>query len=234
MLARTGSKLLPKKSGFNLDKVQQTIHGYDQTASEFARKNYAIDLSEQRRRFLGLLDPQNAAQPLLDLGCGPGRDTLDFIAQGYNSVGIDLSAGMLTEARQRIPQGQFVQANMLNLPFAAETFGGVWACASLLHLPRPDAVPALVEMYRILKPGGSLFLGVQRGQGEACREKERAKEGDILRFFYTYYLPGEFWNLVADSGFEVEALAENFSDTNIRPDGSPVRWINLYARKPAA
>lgn len=203
----------------------ETIAAYNRTAVSFAQKNYAIDLAEQRQRFLALLNG-SVRQPLLDLGCGPGRDTLAFTEAGYTTIGADLSAGMLAEARERVPGGQFVQANMLNLPFASGSFGGIWACASFLHLPKAEATSALAEIQRVLAVDGALFLGVKRGKGEDWREHPENNS----RFFFAYYLPSELWNLVLDAGFEPQALAENISPT-LQPDGTPVRWINLYARK---
>lgn len=211
-----------------MENLAETRKNYDRTAAEFARKNYPIDMSEQRQRFLSLV-PQEAPRLLLDLGCGPGRDTLAFVEQGYPVVGADLSGGMLAEARRRVPEGRFVQADMLALPFPPETFSGIWACASLLHLPRQAATPALAEMRRVLVPGGALFVGVKRGKGEAWRENPE----NGLRFFFTYYLPTQFWNMVEDAGFEVKSIAENVSATRVEANGEPVRWINLYATKPS-
>lgn len=204
---------------------EETIVAYDRTAVSFAQKNYAIDLAEQRQRFLALLSGSEHRR-LLDLGCGPGRDTLAFTEAGYATIGADLSAGMLAEAKKRVPGGQFVQANMLSLPFASESFGGVWACASFLHLPKGEATAALAEIRRVLAADGALFLGVKRGKGESWREQP----DNDLRFFFAYYLPTELWNLVMDAGFAPQALSENISPT-LQPDGTPVRWINLYATK---
>lgn len=204
---------------------EETIAGYDRTAASFAKKNYAIDMSEQQQRFLALLNGSEN-RLVLDLGCGPGRDTLAFTEAGYSTIGADLSAGMLAEARERVPGGKFVQTNMLALPFATGTFGGIWACASFLHLPKRNSIAALTEMARVLSPGGALFLGVKRGKGESWRENR----DNNLRFFFAYYLPSEIWNLVMDAGFAPQAIAENVSAT-LQPDGTPVRWINLYAKR---
>ncbi len=208
------------------EAILKTIRSYDLTAASFAQKNYQIELLEQKERFISML-PAEERPALLDLGCGPGRDTLYFGGQGYPVVGVDLSWGMLDEALRRVPAGRFVQADMRRLPLAAGSFGGIWACASLLHLPKTAAGVALAEMYRVLRPGGTLFLAVKRGSDESWR----GPEGAELRFFFAHYLPSEIWNRVAEAGFEVRGIAENVSTTNVEPDGSPVRWINLYARK---
>lgn len=209
-----------------MENLGQTTESYDRSAVEFALKTWDIDLSEQRQRFLGFM-PREASGVLLDLGCGPGRDTLAFRELGYQVVGADLSAGMLAEAWRRVPEGRFVRADMLHLPFASESFSGVWACASFLHLPRATAEVALAEIRRVLSPSGALFLSVKRGKGEEWRVHPE----NGLRFFFTYYLPTRLWNMVEDAGFEVKTLAENVSPTQLEMNGEPTRWINLYAIK---
>ncbi len=206
-------------------EITQTRQTYDAIALEFAAKNYTIDMSPQRERFLKLLPSSSTARPLLDLGCGPGRDTLALAANGYRVVGADISAAMLIEAQRRVPEGLFVGADMRQLPFGAGVFSGVWACASFLHLPKKWAGLALDEMYRVLAGNGGLFLGVKRGLDEGW-------QGGVRPRFFALYLPSEIRNLVEDHGFEVRGMAENFSATATEADGSPVRWINLYALKP--
>jgi ubiquinone/menaquinone biosynthesis C-methylase UbiE len=164
---------------------------------------------------------------ILDLGCGPGRDTRFYREQAYRVVGADLSAGMLAEARQREPGGVFVQADMRRLPFRDSSFQGVWASASFLHLPKESAGRALNEMKRILALNGVLFLAVKRGETEGWREPEDAPQ----RFYFAYYHSDELAAKVMQPGFEILSLSENFSKEQKHPDGSPVCWINLYARK---
>lgn len=213
-----------------MKELAKTIRSYDQTAFTFAEKNYQISLNDQYEGFQKLLSKPDAnAVRVLDLGCGPGRDTLYFGQQGYAVIGVDLSAGMLAEAVRRVPQGQFIQADMRWLPFASGAFGGVWACASLLHLPKSLAGVALAEMWRVLEPAGAVFLAVKRGTADIWRGS--ADEDDEPGFFFAHYLPSEIRDLVEDAGFVIKGISENTSTTNIEPDGSPVRWINLYARK---
>ncbi len=206
------------------EKIKTTTASYDRTAASFAAKNFGISLAEQREKFLSLL-PKTTG-PLLDLGCGPGRDTISFERAGYAVVGADLSSGMLAEGQRRSPESHFVQADMRRLPFERAAFKGIWACASLLHLPKSMSSQALSEMNRVLAGRGALFLGVKRGLDESWR-----LNGEDLRFYFAYYLPSEIRNLVADNGFEIRGMAESTSTTNTETDGQPVRWINVYAVK---
>ncbi|MBT3412944.1 MAG: class I SAM-dependent methyltransferase [Candidatus Jacksonbacteria bacterium] len=96
---------------------------------------------------------------LLDVGCGNGRffEMLQDVSCEYQ--GVDASEGMIREARKKYPQTPFTIGDMRDLPFADNSFDGVIAIASLNHmLSHADQKKALKEMFRVLKPGGSLFM----------------------------------------------------------------------------
>ena len=207
------------------EALRQTIRSYDHTAAHYAQMTYKIPLPSQRTMFLEYLAKPGST--LLDLGCGPGRDTLFYGEQGYRVVGADLSQGMLEEALRRVPGGNFVRADMRHLPFPDGAFQGVWASASFLHVPKESAGLALTEMRRVLAEGGVLFLAVKRGQDESWREPEDAPH----RFYFAYYTSAELADKTGQAGFEILSLSENFSRQQKHPDGTPVCWINLYARK---
>lgn len=207
------------------EALKQTIHSYDRTATSYAQRTFQTPMPRQREWFIEFL-PTPAAR-ILDLGCGPGRDTLFYQGRAFNVTGVDLSIGMLEEARRRVPGGQFVQADMRRLPLKSGSFDGIWASASFLHLPKQSAEIALAEMERVLAEDGLLFLAVKRGEAESWREPEDAE----ARFYFAYYLSEELAGKVNRAGFEILSLTEIFSRVQFHPDGSPVCWINLYARK---
>ena len=75
-------------------------------------------------------------------------------------IGIDLSKSLIEIARNKHPDIEFRQGNILNLPFEDESFDGVWAHASLVHLETTEeVVRALREFNRVLKPGGVMLIG---------------------------------------------------------------------------
>ncbi|MBM0227704.1 MULTISPECIES: class I SAM-dependent methyltransferase [Micromonospora] len=129
---------------------------YDRIAEDFAARNPDVPVP-----YLTLADEfqRRADGPLLDLGCGPGRDLGFWAARGATTVGLDLSAAMLRAARARV-RAPLVQADLLRLPFRAGAFGGVWCSASLLHLPKAAAPATLGGIRRVLRPGGPLLLSV--------------------------------------------------------------------------
>ena len=195
-----------------MTKSDPTRDTYDQFAAQIAERFWKIDLTHIWEEFCNLL-PTGAR--ILDVGCGPGRDSAHFNSLGNWSVGVDLSIGMLLEAIRRT-SGYFVQGDMNALPFHPTSFDAAWVEASLLHLPRSAAPVALAEIHTVLKPDGLLFIALKKGKGEMWEQREG------LRFF-TFYEDEELAKLLDRAGFALEKLW-----TDITPKQG---WINLLARK---
>ncbi|MEH0841824.1 class I SAM-dependent methyltransferase [Micromonospora sp. CPCC 205711] len=183
---------------------------YDRIAGDFAVRNAAMPPT-----YLALADDfrQRCAGPMLDLGCGVGRDLVFWAAQGVAAVGLDLSRRMLDHARSTT-SAPLVQADMVRLPFADAVFGGIWCSASLLHLPRTLAPSALAEMRRVLRPGGVLLASLQEGAGEAW---DGWPGEDVDRFFARYDAGGST-ALLAGAGFTPLRL-----ERGVSPVGQ--RWL---------
>lgn len=184
-----------------------TIATYDRIAGRYAERN--VDrawLADRCDTFaeaiIGRVPPERFR--ILDAGCGPGRDSRWFHERGFQVIGVDLSAGMLTEARRRAPGVDFRQADLRRLDFPDDYFDGIWCCASLLHLPRADALAVLANFRRMLGHG-YLYLSVKLGQGE---EVEEAAYGPGNPRFYTYYSRPEVELLLERAGFEVRQVWE--------------------------
>lgn len=200
--------------------IRQNRAAYDQIAPRFAERNaeilpYIVDASARLLERLGAAgDPR---LPILDLGCGAGRDTAWLEAQGACLVGGDLSWGMLAEARRRV-RAPLCQLDMCRLPFWDETFAGVWCQAALLHLPKALAPQALLEMRRVLQPGGLLHISVQKGGSEGFETRPY----EPVERYYAHYQPAEFTGLVQTAGFALLDVGEALAR---RP------WIWILAQK---
>jgi ubiquinone/menaquinone biosynthesis C-methylase UbiE len=132
---------------------------------------------------------------ILDLGAGAGRDSRYFAARGFSVVASDFSLEMLRIGRSaEVAQ---VQADMVQLPFRPNTFAGAWVCASLLHLPSRNHDQALIELLRVLAPGGLAAVSMKAGEGEGWTEGRSIKR---LRWF-TLVDPTEFVATLASKGF---------------------------------
>ncbi len=185
-------------------------------APAYARRWFGFRLHDEMARFTAQLAP---GARVLDLGCGPGQDTAWLVEQGYPATGVDLSGGMLREARRRGVTAPLVQADLRHLPFRNGSYRGLWACASLLHIPKVQAETALREMARVVHPG-TIYVAVKRGRGEAWVEDESGG-----RRFFSYYEPDELHALVTQAGCKLLSCWETKDSA-----GRSHPWINLLAR----
>lgn len=108
---------------------------------------------------------------ILDLGCGPGNHGVYFKEQGLDALCGDLSEEMVRLCQQKGLKSQIVDIE--NIDFPAQSFDGIWAYASLLHVPK-DRMPAVVQdITGLLKPNGLLALAVKEGKGEGMETHEK-------------------------------------------------------------
>jgi 8-oxo-dGTP pyrophosphatase MutT (NUDIX family)/ubiquinone/menaquinone biosynthesis C-methylase UbiE len=194
-----------------VDPAQRTTQTYDQIAPFFAAQSFETDLSAQLDRFCAYLKPGDW---VIDLGCGPGRDSLSLTERGFWAVGLDLSAGMLHQAKARGAK-LLVQGDARALPFASGTLDGAWACASLLHLPKAELPTALTEIHRALGHG-HVCLMLKRGEGESWRDDQGWSR------FFAYYHPAEAELALERAGFQVVYCG--LEPDSRRPE---LNWINV-------
>jgi ADP-ribose pyrophosphatase YjhB (NUDIX family) len=186
--------------------VNETIQTYDRIASAFADRNFNLPLDAEREEFACAVIGNAPASRfrVLDAGCGPGRDSKWFHARGFQTVGVDLAAGMLAEARRRAPGVDFRQADLRSLDFPDGYFDGIWCSASLLHLPRSDVLPVLRSFNRLLGHG-YLRVSVKEGVGEEVVDSDY---GPNSPRFFTYFSRFELELYLERAGFEVHAVSE--------------------------
>jgi len=191
---------------------------YDRIAPLYAQRNAAMpeELAAIASQFLALVGPEAA---LLDVGRGTGRDMAWMEARGVVVTGIDLSTGMLAEARRQV-RGLLLQMDMRHLTFPDGRFDGIWCTASLLHLLKLDAPDALREMRRVLVDGGILFLGLQEGTGEGW--EVGPYDVPVERFFARYRV-AEVEEMLAQTGF----VTLEYGST----DAGNRRWLQFLAEK---
>lgn len=149
-------------------KVDSTIAYYNRNAEGYAQATLGVDMTPIYRRFFAHIPPSSA---ILDAGSGSGRDTLAFINLGYQVQAFDASAELCAISRSLtgVPT-RCLRFQDLDYDNA---FDGVWACASLLHVPQVDLGDAIVRLIRALRPGGALYMSFKLGQGERITEDGR-------------------------------------------------------------
>lgn len=181
-----------------MDTFKQVQTAYDQMVLEYAKRNHSnmadnlVVLAHDLIQHIG----QNGH--IIEVGCGTGRDMSWFEAQKSIVTGIDLSMGMLSFARKEV-HGDLASMNMRYLAFCNACFEGAWCCASLLHLPKTEAIHTLQEIRRVLKSGGMLVLSIQKGHGEGW---EDSYVPEVKRFFARYQ-PDEMRNILLNNGFSI-------------------------------
>jgi len=134
-------------------------------------EQYAADFADELTRkphdtaLLRAFAAACGSGPVLDVGCGPAGHVGRFVADlGARVIGVDLAPRSLTVARRlNDPTLAFVAADMHALPFASDACAGVVAFYSLIYEPDPST--ALVELRRVLRPGGALLIAVHAGKG---------------------------------------------------------------------
>ncbi len=162
---------------------------------------------------------------IVDLGCGAGRDTEILKQRGYDCVGVDISPGMLSEARDKVPDVMFREMDLSNLDFEDNTFDGFWASASLLHIPKNEVLKALVEFKRVIKEGGIGFISV--------KEKVEMDEGfipekryDDMSRYFSFFEKDEIESYILNAGFSIID-----SHIKVEDDERKTHWICIIVKK---
>ncbi|PPD49635.1 MAG: SAM-dependent methyltransferase [Methylobacter sp.] len=152
----------------NLNEItQQTIAHYDGHAQSFWEGTKNHDVSQNIAAFLGACQPDKALD-ILDFGCGPGRDVLHFKALGHRPVGLDGSAAFCQMAVS-LTGCPVLWQDFLELDLPGQAFDGIYANASLFHVPRQHLPEVLGKLHRALRSGGILFTSNPRGDGETVQ-----------------------------------------------------------------
>ena len=200
----------------NLRKISQiTLAHYDDTANAFWEGTRDHDVSQNIHALLSHL----GAGPfrILDLGCGPGRDLHTFRDLGHEAVGLDGSARFVAMARHHTGC-EVLHQDFLALDLPAVHFDGVFANASLFHVPAQELLQVLGELRATLRPRGVLFSSNPHGRNTEGWHGQR----------YGTYLDLEAWRAVATAAGFVEL--EHY----YRPPGRPRSqqpWLATVWRK---
>jgi SAM-dependent methyltransferase len=133
---------------------------YDRSAEERDKREISPWKHAERQAFLRKLQDEGK-NTFLELGAGPGRDSLYFQQNGLQVVSTDLSPEMVRLCRDKGLEAH--EMDFLNLDFPANHFSAVYALNSLLHVPKPFQQTALLEIRRVMEAGGLYFLGIYGG-----------------------------------------------------------------------
>jgi SAM-dependent methyltransferase len=197
---------------------QITIAEYQSTAASFREGTWDHDVSQNRQALIAAM-PRNPGR-ILDFGCGPGRDIVAFQAEGYEVVGLDATPAFV-EMAQQAGSGEVWQQNFLNLDLPEQFFDGIFANASLIHVPQTEMLRVLEDLYRSLVPGGAIAMSLARGEGEGYADR---LTGQRYTSFWEY---ATIAPLIEQAGFTID-------HHYYRPPGLPQQmqsWVAIVAHR---
>lgn len=194
--------------------MNKTLAYYNQNADIFIEGTLNADMSEQYRFFLKHLSPNGK---LLDLGCGSGRDSAYFNSLGYDVIAVDGSE----ELCKRVATNYGIDVHCMSfeeISFTAE-FDAIWACASLLHVPKVDMPTIMNKVSTALKHGGVLYASFKYGSSEHIVDGR----------FFNNYTERDIYTLLTPQNHLV--LREYRITKDVRPERSDEQWLNIIAKK---
>jgi SAM-dependent methyltransferase len=145
----------------DLEQVSSlTLEHYNSRAEDFRKGTRDHDVSQNIAALLEYIEGP-APFAILDFGCGPGRDLKAFAALGHVATGLEGSQCFADMAREQ--EFEILQQDFLKLDLPRSRFDGVFANASLFHVPSQELPRVLQELRATLKPRGVLFSSNPRG-----------------------------------------------------------------------
>ncbi len=206
-----------------MEKHEQiTIAEYQLTSAEYRLGTWDHDVSQNRNSLIAAMPkPKSGGKgKILDLGCGPGRDLVAFKALGYEVIGLDANP-IFVEMASQAAGCEVWQQSFSSLDLPASSFEGIFANASLIHVPSAEMEKVLLALHQALSDRGVLLMSMLRGDQEGFSERPTG---------YRYVTGWEYKTLAP------KLLAANFQIINhyYRPPGMPIQdcsWLVILAQK---
>lgn len=191
----------------------KTLDYYNQHADAFVQGTVSVDFKETQDKFLGALH----GKKVLDFGCGSGRDTKYFLDVGLDVTAIDGSEKLCKSASEytgiQVRQMLFQDLDEVN------QYDGIWACSSILHLPKEELKGVLSQMIEALVPNGVIYTSFKYGTFEGERNGR----------FFTDFTIETFQDFI--QGMDYIAIEEYWITGDVRPGRESEQWLNLLLRK---
>lgn len=192
----------------------KTLDYYNQNADTFFTGTVSVDFSQIQNKFLNCF---KEGAYILDFGCGSGRDTRYFLEAGMKVDAVDGSEEMCRIASEytgmKVKQMLFQELNV------HDKYDGIWACASILHLPKNDLKSVLQKMAAALKKHGIIYTSFKYGEFEGERNGR----------YFTDFTIEMFQIFIQD--IDHLQIKEDWITGDIRPGRGDERWLNLILQK---
>jgi SAM-dependent methyltransferase len=200
---------------------------YDQVAEEYVWRVFdELQHKPFDRQQLDRFAASVGDAPACDMGCGPGQVAQYLHERGVQVCGVDLSPAMVEQARRLTPGVEFRQGDMLALDVPDETWAGIAAFYSIIHIPRGDMAQALGELRRTLRPGGLLLLAFHLGDDTLHLDDWWDHKVNVDFYFFR---SAEMEGYLTSAGFEIEEIIERDPYPEVE---HPSRRAYIFARRP--
>jgi len=194
-------------------ELETTIAFYDE---KYAESTAHLDMQQFYDRFEKYL-PEGAS--VLDAGCGSGRDSKHFIEKGYTVTAFDASETMC-ECASKMTGLEVRKLTFQEMDYK-DCFDGIWACASLLHVPENELSIVLSKLFLSLRDGGVLYASWKCGEAERVEDSSGRFFSDMNKTLLTQYL-----RLMDNSELE-----EIWYTKDVRNNYVSQNWINAIVKK---
>ena len=189
---------------------------YNKYASNIFEDTVEQDMSEIMETFLECLEEGDA---ILDLGCGSGRDTVTFYERGFDVTPLDGSEEMCKLAEIHTDM-EVLHMDFRQMEFD-DAFDGIWACASLIHIPKDEIQDVLTRIAEALKKNGVVYMSFHEGEFEGFSGER----------YFSDYEEAEMERIIKESGrFKLLKIWETKDKGQGSSHGSE-KWLNVLARK---
>lgn len=196
--------------------INKTIDYYNQNAASFIQGTVSVNFRETQDKFLQLLNGKR----ILDFGCGSGRDTKYFLEAGFDVTATDGSEELCKSASDytgiQVKHMLFQDLNEVGY------YNGIWACSSILHLPKDELRIVMNKMSEALKTNGIIYTSFKYGHFEGERNG---------RLFTDFTL--ETFKGFAKDIKEI-AIEDSWITGDVRNGRENEKWLNLILRKIAS
>jgi ubiquinone/menaquinone biosynthesis C-methylase UbiE len=176
------------------EKKEIVRKGYDEIAGEYQANRHIFDNTKILMEFSSHL-PKKAW--ILDAGCGAGPIAKLLVQAGFNVVGIDFSASMLKIAKEKVSEAALIEGDLTELCFRDNSFDGLVALYSIIHVPKEMHTALYQAFNRILKPDGKLLLCIN------SNEWEGEDEYFGTQMFWSEYNLDTALNLIKNAGIQI-------------------------------
>ena len=194
--------------------IDKTIDFYNKNAENYCSKTIGIDLTQIYEKFLKYIPKQGA---ILDLGCGSGRDSLNFLNNGFDVTSMDASIEMVKLSSKLINQ-KTIHRKIEDIDFK-DKFDGIWACASLLHINKNATVDVYNKLLSALKIEGILYASYKYGTNTIVKEGR----------YFNNYDENSFSEMIKN--IKSLELIEFWTTLDLRQEGNNQKWLNILLKR---